>query len=105
MDDAILSLAVVGNVLNLAYNVPLVWRVIKLWDAENLSKYFLAMRVSGSIIWLFYAVAASDAWVGISYTVTLASSLLLTMVKICPRRATVEVLPDDRPGTRQIIEV
>ena len=84
--DAIITLAVIGNVLNLAYNVPLVWRVMRLWDAENLSAYFLSMRITGSIIWLLYAVLAVDTWVGVSYTVTLISSGLLTLVKLCPRK-------------------
>lgn len=83
-EDAIITLAIVGNVLNLAYNVPLVWRVVKLWDARNLSWYFLAMRIIGSIVWICYAALAVDTWIGISYSVTLLSSSLLTVVKVFP---------------------
>lgn len=97
--DAIITLAVIGNVLNLAYNVPLVWRVMRLWDAENLSAYFLSMRITGSIIWLLYAVLAVDTWVGVSYTVTLISSGLLTCVKLCPRKQ------QSVEAVRQITEV
>lgn len=83
---AVATLAVLGNALTLAYNVPLVWRVVKLWDATNLSTYFLSMRVLGSVVWLFYAAFTSQAWIAVSYTVSLVSSLCLTVVKVYPRR-------------------
>ena len=92
-DIAILTLAVIGNALNLAYNVPLVWRVMRLWDAKNLSYCFLFMRIAGSVIWVAYAVLALDTWVGISYAVTLLSSVLLSVVKLWPGRPAVEAAP------------
>ena len=85
-DTALVTLAIVGNVLNLAYNVPFVYRVWTLWDAENLSTYFLAMRVSGSVAFLAYGALLEDARIAGSFAVTLISSLLLLVVKYAPAR-------------------
>lgn len=84
-ERAAIALALSGNALNLAYNVPLVYLVVKKWDADNLSKYYIALRVSGSVAWIAYAGVTEELWVGVSYCVTLLSSLILAYVKMMPR--------------------
>ena len=94
--DASISLAIVGNALNLAYNVPLVYRVMLVWDADNLSTYFIGMRIAGAIAWIAYGGVEANVWVALSYVVTLMSSLCLAFVKLypippCRRNENVEV--------------
>ena len=74
-------LALIGNALNIGYNIPLVWRVVKTRNADSLSMYFLTLRLLGSLTWIVYAVIETDTWIAISYTVTLLSSLVLCYVK------------------------
>lgn len=74
-------LAVAGNALNLAYNIPLVWHVLETGSANDISTYFLTLRISGSICWLVYAMLTKDIWILISYLVTLTSSVITLVVK------------------------
>lgn len=82
MKDTILTFAILGNIFNFAYNVPFVWVIIKHWNANNISKKFLYIRVLGSICWIIYAILSEELFVGLSYTVTLISSLLVSYVKL-----------------------
>ena len=84
MDDdrpELLTFAIIGNVLNFAYNIPFVWKVIKTKSAKDISLLFLYLRIFGSISWLVYSIIKPDILVGASYTVTLASSLIVYAVK------------------------
>ena len=85
MSDTILAFAILGNIFNIAYNIPFVYKVIKYWDASSISKYFLFIRILGSISWISYAILSRDIYIGLSYTVTLTSSLLVTYVKFTPK--------------------
>ena len=52
------------------------------WNANNISKKFLYIRILGSLSWITYAGLSSDLFIGISYAVTLISSLLVGYVKL-----------------------
>ena len=82
----VITFAVIGNVLNLAYNIPFVWLVWKNRSSKNISGMFLTLRFFGSIAWLIYAGLVRDAWVGISYTVTLVATLFIGYVKFIERK-------------------
>ena len=82
MSAMITGLAVTGNALNLAYNVPLVWRIVRTGSANDISMYFLMLRISGSVCWLVYAILTDDIWILISYLVTLTSSVIMLVVKV-----------------------
>ena len=82
MKDILLAFAIIGNVLNLAYNIPFVWVVMKHWNANNISKTFLYLRTLCSIIWIIYAFLLKDIVLGVSYIVILLSSALVTYVKL-----------------------
>ena len=87
MDKAIISLAIVGNVCNLAYNVPFVYVVVKHRNADNISKYFLSLRLFSSIIWIIYGIFISDIFVGISYFITLLSSIIVLGIKLKQKKS------------------
>lgn len=81
-----LAMAIIGNTLNLGYNIPFVYLVWKNRSSKNISGTFLLLRFWGSISWLIYAVLVSDSWVGISYTVTLTATSMIYYIKFTERR-------------------
>lgn len=82
----VLTFAILGNVLNLAYNIPFVWLIWKNRSSNNISGAFLILRFSGSISWIIYSLLVSDIWVGASYTVTLISTLFVIYIKCLDRK-------------------
>ena len=81
-----LACAIIGNTLNLGYNIPFVYLVWKNRSSKNISGTFLLLRFWGSVSWLVYAVLISDTWVGISYTVTLIATCMIYYIKFFERR-------------------
>jgi uncharacterized protein with PQ loop repeat len=80
------AFAVIGNVLNLAYNIPVVYLVWKKRSSKNISGTFLTLRLCGSISWLIYAGLVNDMWIVFSYSITLISTMLITYIKCIERR-------------------
>ena len=86
----ILFFAILGNTLNILYNIPFVYRVFKNKSANNISSYFLIMRLFGSISWIIYAILESELWIGLSYIVTLISSICVSYIKIKYKNKTIK---------------
>ena len=80
-----LAFAIIGNGLNLAYNIPFVYLVWKNRSSKNISGTFLLLRFWGSIAWLIYAILVMDAWVGFSYVVTLTATCAIYYIKFGER--------------------
>lgn len=96
-----LALAIIGNTLNLAYNIPFVYLVWKKRSSKNISGTFLALRFWGSITWLIYAILVMDAWVGFSYVVTLTATCAIYYIKFKERKAKNQEKNHDTDGTNQ----
>lgn len=92
-----MALAIIGNTLNLGYNIPFVYLVWKNRSSKNISGTFLLLRFWGSVTWLVYAVLVSDTWVGISYLVTLTATCMIYYIKFFERRKnkTLEITQTD----------
>tara|TARA_B100001094_G_scaffold330667_2_gene396479 strand:+ start:626 stop:958 length:333 start_codon:yes stop_codon:yes gene_type:complete len=75
-------LGLLGNSLNLLYNIPFVYQVYKNNDTKNISTCFLLLRNLGSISWLSYGILEEDNWIISSYSVTLTSSLIISYYKL-----------------------
>lgn len=82
METTIITFAVIGNVCNFAYNVPFVYVVVKHQNANNISSKFLYLRIFSSIIWITYSIFTIEMFVGLSYAITLLSSLIVLYVKL-----------------------
>ena len=80
-----LSFAIIGNTLNLAYNIPFVYLVWKNRSSKNISGSFLLLRFLGSISWIIYAIIIMDSWVGASYLVTLTATSIIGYIKLIER--------------------
>ena len=85
----VIFFAILGNTLNIFYNIPFVYRVFKNKSANNISSYFLIMRLFGAISWIIYAILESEVWVGLSYIVTLISSICISYIKVKYKNKTV----------------
>lgn len=81
----VLVFAFLGNILNLAYNIPFVCLVWQNRSSKNISGTFLTLRFCGSISWLVYAGLVQDTWVAFSYIVTLIATILIGYIKCVER--------------------
>lgn len=103
------AMAIIGNTLNLGYNIPFVYLVWKNRSSKNISGTFLLLRFWGSISWLVYAVLVSDTWVGISYMVTLTATCMIYYIKFHERRKSreemIEVEENKEAGVLRITNV
>ena len=87
-------IGIIGNLFNLMYNIPFVWVIVKHWNADNISKKFLYIRITGSISWIIYSILSLNIYIGVSYTVTLISSLIITFVKHTQNSVTLNSTPE-----------
>jgi uncharacterized protein with PQ loop repeat len=74
----------VGNVLSVIYNVPQMWRTYKLKKADDISSYFLWMRLASGIIWSIYCIYYKMWYVIISWASTIISTLQILYYKYYP---------------------
>jgi len=79
-------LALIGNLLNLAYNIPFVYLVWKKQSSKNISGSFLCLRFLGSVSWLLYGILIKDYWISISYIITLTATIIIIFVKFKERK-------------------
>ena len=74
----------IGNVLSIVYNLPQMWRTYKLKKADDISSYFLWMRLSSGIIWSIYCIYYRMWNVIISWATTIISTIQILYYKYYP---------------------
>ena len=74
----------IGNVLSVTYNIPQMWRTYKLKKADDISSYFLWMRLASGIIWCIYCIYYQMWYVIISWASTIISTLQILYYKYYP---------------------
>jgi uncharacterized protein with PQ loop repeat len=74
----------IGNVLSVVYNIPQMWRTYKLKKADDISSYFLWMRLASGIIWSVYCIYYQMWYVIISWASTIISTLQILYYKYYP---------------------
>jgi uncharacterized protein with PQ loop repeat len=74
----------IGNVLSVIYNIPQMWRTYKLKKADDISSYFLWMRLASGIIWSIYCIYYKMWYVIISWASTIISTLQILYYKYYP---------------------
>jgi uncharacterized protein with PQ loop repeat len=85
----------VGNFLSVIYNVPQMWRTYKLKKADDISSYFLWMRLASGIIWSIYCIYYKMWYVIISWASTIISTLQILYYKYYPGYSQERVLLTD----------
>jgi len=74
----------IGNVLSIIYNIPQMWRTYKLKKADDMSSYFLWMRLASGIIWSVYCSYYKMWYVIISWISTIISTIQILYYKYYP---------------------
>lgn len=74
----------IGNVLSMVYNFPQMWMTYKLKKADDISSYFLWMRLSAGIIWSTYCIYYRMWYVIISWATTIISTMQILYYKYYP---------------------
>jgi uncharacterized protein with PQ loop repeat len=86
----------IGNVLSILYNIPQMWRTHKLKKADDISSYFLWMRLSSGIIWSIYCIYYQMWYVIISWSTTIISSTQILYYKYYPSPLAPVLLIEDQ---------
>ena len=74
----------IGNVLSMVYNLPQMWMTYKLKKADDISSYFLWMRLLTGIIWSTYCIYYRMWYVIISWATTIISTMQILYYKYYP---------------------
>jgi uncharacterized protein with PQ loop repeat len=85
----------IGNVLSILYNLPQMWRTYKLKKADDISSYFLWMRLSSGIIWSIYCIYYRMWNVIISWATTIISTIQILYYKYYPSPLAQRQLEDE----------
>lgn len=73
---------VIGNVINLIYNIPQMVKTYKSKSTGDFSPTFLFMRVAGNIIWLAYSIELNEFLFLFSNVVSVFSSVFISYYKL-----------------------
>ena len=96
----------IGNVLSILYNLPQMWRTYKLKKADDISSYFLWMRLSSGIIWSIYCIYYRMWNVIISWATTIISTVQILYYKYYPSPLAQRQLmeEDEQPSQQQQLQ-
>lgn len=71
-----------ANVLGIVYNIPQIYHTYQTKKVDDISTTSLIFRLISSVMWSFYCVYFSMWDVGVSWFITLSSSILIAYYKI-----------------------
>ena len=91
----------IGNVLSILYNLPQMWRTYKLKKADDISSYFLWMRLSSGIIWSIYCIYYRMWNVIISWATTIISTIQILYYKYYPSPLAQRQLEEEEQPSQQ----
>jgi|688.fasta_scaffold1290362_1 MtN3 and saliva related transmembrane protein len=73
---------VIGNIINLGYNIPQMMKTYKTKSTKDFSSIFLFLRVVGNSIWIAYSIELNTFLFLLSNIVTVASSVFICYYKV-----------------------
>jgi uncharacterized protein with PQ loop repeat len=73
---------VIGNIINLVYNIPQMVKTYKTESTKDFSSTFLFMRVFGNSIWLAYSIELNTFLFLISNIVSVVASVFISYYKM-----------------------
>ena len=73
---------VIGNIINLIYNIPQMVKTYKSKTTGDFSSTFLFMRVVGNSIWLAYSLELNEFLFIVSNVVSVFSSVFISYYKV-----------------------
>jgi len=72
----------IANIVGVIYNIPQIYHTYITKRVDDISTISISMRLLSSILWSFYSIYFSMWGVGISWFITLFSSILVVYYKI-----------------------
>ena len=73
---------VIGNIINLVYNIPQMVKTYKTKSTKDFSSTFLFLRVIGNSIWLAYSIELNTFLFLICNVVSVGSSIFISYYKV-----------------------
>jgi uncharacterized protein with PQ loop repeat len=73
---------VIGNIINLIYNIPQMAKTYKTKSTKDFSSTFLFMRVFGNSIWIAYSIELNTFLFLVSNIITVLSSVFISYYKV-----------------------
>jgi MtN3 and saliva related transmembrane protein len=73
---------VIGNIINLVYNIPQIVKTYQTKSTKDFSSTFLFMRVIGNCIWLAYSIELREFLFMVSNVVSVFSSIFISYYKV-----------------------
>ena len=89
---------VLGNIINLIYNIPQMVKTYKSKSTGDFSPTFLFMRVAGNVIWLAYSIELNEFLFLFSNVVSVFSSVFISYYKV------VEIIQSRKTGVEDDLE-
>lgn len=71
-----------ANIFGVIYNFPQIYHTYITKKVDDISTLSISMRLLSSIIWTFYCSYFSMWGIGVSWFITLASSILIVYYKV-----------------------
>ena len=72
-----------ANIINIVYNIPQMVKTYKRKSTQDLSSWFLFLRIIGNTVWIAYAVEVSSLPMLINNIVTVCASIFISYYKVC----------------------
>jgi len=73
---------IIANIINITYNIPQMVKTYKRKTTQDLSSWFLFLRVIASIIWVFYAIEVDSMLMLTNTLVTIVASIFIGYYKV-----------------------
>jgi len=73
---------VIGNIINLVYNIPQMVKTYKTKSTKDFSSTFLFLRVIGNSIWLAYSIELNTFLFLICNVVSVGASIFISYYKV-----------------------
>lgn len=70
-------IGIIANVINIIYNIPMVYTPFKNRSVTNISLTFMLLRLLGIVLWLVYSFLLFDIWYIVLICVSFISSIIL----------------------------
>ena len=103
---------VIGNIINLIYNIPQMVKTYKSKSTGDFSPTFLFMRVAGNVIWLAYSIELNEFLFIFSNVVSVFSSIFISYYKVVEildyskdMMLIVEADPEDPKDPKEYVDI
>jgi uncharacterized protein with PQ loop repeat len=73
---------IIANIINIVYNIPQMVKTYQRKTTQDLSSWFIFLRIIGNSIWIGYAIEVDSMMMLINTIVTVGSSVFIAYYKV-----------------------